>query len=173
MIVEVSMELMCPSPIGILRINAAREGAAWVLSGITIGETDGSADADNNPGDKQLMSPDRLPPILADVQAQLKAYFDGQLRRFAIPLANPRTVFQAQLRAAMLNIPYGETASYAGLAREISSSPRAVGTGCGRNPIPIIVPCHRVVATTGLGGYSGGEGLRTKKDLLAHERRGL
>ncbi len=70
----------------------------------------------------------------------------------------------------MSRIPYGETLSYGGVADEIGSSPRAVGTACGKNPIPIIIPCHRIVGNGGaLVGYSGGEGVETKRYLLAHE----
>jgi methylated-DNA-[protein]-cysteine S-methyltransferase len=68
-------------------------------------------------------------------------------------------------------IPYGATRSYAEIARQAGGSPRSVGHANGANPIPIIIPCHRVLATTGIGGYSGGEGLPTKRTLLALEAR--
>jgi methylated-DNA-[protein]-cysteine S-methyltransferase len=68
-------------------------------------------------------------------------------------------------------MPSGETATYSGMAMALGSVPRAVGMACGRNPIPIIVPCHRMLARGGLGGYSGGEGLPTKRWLLALEGR--
>ena len=101
---------------------------------------------------------------------QLTSYFDGELERFSLPLAPPGTAFQRQVWAAMTRIPYGKTQSYGAVAEEIDSSPRAVGTACGRNPIPIIIPCHRVVGNGGaLVGYSGGEGVETKRYLLAHE----
>jgi methylated-DNA-[protein]-cysteine S-methyltransferase len=69
----------------------------------------------------------------------------------------------------MQAIPYGETRSYGDLAEAVGSAPRAVGGACGRNPIPIVIPCHRVLAKTGLGGYSGEGGLATKRRLLALE----
>ena len=101
---------------------------------------------------------------------QLASYFDGVLTKFSLPLAPSGTSFQRQVWASMTRIPYGETLSYGGVAEEIDSSPRAVGTACGRNPIPIIIPCHRVVGNAGaLVGYSGGEGVETKRYLLAHE----
>ena len=101
---------------------------------------------------------------------QLASYFDGNLTRFSLPLAPAGTPFQRQVWASMTRIPYGETLSYGRVADEIESSPRAVGTACGRNPIPIIIPCHRVVGNGGsLVGYSGGEGVETKRYLLAHE----
>ena len=101
---------------------------------------------------------------------QLASYFDGELTNFSLPLAPAGTPFQRQVWASMTRIPYGETQSYGGLAEEIDSSPRAVGTACGRNPIPILIPCHRVVGNGGaMVGYSGGEGVETKRYLLALE----
>ncbi len=70
----------------------------------------------------------------------------------------------------MQQIPHGQTRSYGELAMEIGSAPRAIGGACGRNPIPIIIPCHRVSARNGLGGFSGGAGLPTKRWLLDLER---
>jgi methylated-DNA-[protein]-cysteine S-methyltransferase len=103
---------------------------------------------------------------------QLASYFGGDLTNFSLPLAPSGTSFQRQVWASMTRIPYGKTLSYGGVAEEIDSSPRAVGTACGRNPIPIIIPCHRVVGNGGaLVGYSGGEGVETKRYLLAHESR--
>jgi methylated-DNA-[protein]-cysteine S-methyltransferase len=69
----------------------------------------------------------------------------------------------------MQNIPYGKTRSYGELAAGIRSAPRAVGGACGKNPIPIVIPCHRVLAKAGLGGYSGSGGLKTKQALLILE----
>ena len=66
-------------------------------------------------------------------------------------------------------IPYGKTRSYGELAAAIGSAPRAVGGACGKNPIPIVIPCHRVLSKAGLGGYSGSGGLKTKETLLALE----
>lgn len=108
--------------------------------------------------------------LLREAARQLAAYFDGTLRAFDLPLAPAASPFQDRLRHAMCAIPFGETRSYADLARTLGSAPRAVGQGCGRNPLPIVVPCHRVVAASGkLGGFSAGEGPATKQRLLAHE----
>ncbi len=108
--------------------------------------------------------------LLSLAGSQLASYFDGELTNFSLPLAPSGSAFQRQVWASMTRIPYGETQSYGGVAEEIDSSPRAVGTACGRNPIPIIIPCHRVVGNGGaLVGYSGGEGVETKRYLLAHE----
>lgn len=109
-------------------------------------------------------------PLLARAVAQLEAYFDGGATGFNLPLIAPQSPFQAKVRAAMLAIPFGETRSYGDIAHTIGGAPRAVGQACGRNPIPIFVPCHRVLAAGGsIGGFSGGDGQPTKRKLLAHE----
>jgi methylated-DNA-[protein]-cysteine S-methyltransferase len=103
--------------------------------------------------------------------AQLDAYFAGRLRRFELPLAPQGTPFQLRVWEALLEIPYGETRSYGELARRIGSpdAPRAVGLANGRNPIAIVIPCHRVIGANGqLTGYGGG--LALKRRLLSLER---
>jgi len=108
--------------------------------------------------------------VLREAARQLDLYFARRLTRFDLPLAAEGTAFQKRVWAAMVEIPYGETATYGGLAMALGSGPRAVGTACGRNPIPIVVPCHRVLASGGReGGFSGGQGLSTKRQLLAIE----
>src|SRR5690606_15387258 len=87
-----------------------------------------------------------------------------------LPLAPAGTAFQRSVWSHMVRIPHGRTETYAGLARALGSGPRAVGMACAANPIPILIPCHRVVAAGGaLHGYSGGEGLATKQHLLELE----
>jgi methylated-DNA-[protein]-cysteine S-methyltransferase len=108
-------------------------------------------------------------PLLAEAERQLDAYFAGRLTRFDLPLRAAGSAFDKRVWAAMSEIPYGQTRSYGELAMSVDSGPRAIGGACGRNPIPIVVPCHRVLASGGLGGYSGGEGLPTKRALLALE----
>lgn len=111
-----------------------------------------------------------LDPLLKEAAAQLAAYFDGNLRRFELPLDLRGTEFQRRVWEELLAIPYGETRSYAQVAAAIvhSSATRAVGSANGQNPVAIIVPCHRVVRTGGaLGGYGGG--LDAKRALLALE----
>jgi methylated-DNA-[protein]-cysteine S-methyltransferase len=112
-------------------------------------------------------------PLLREARDQLHDYFDGRRLAFQLPLAPHGTPFQKRVWAALTRIPPGETRSYADIAREIASAPRAVGQANGRNPIPILIPCHRVVAADGaLGGYSGLDGPATKRFLLDHEARG-
>lgn len=109
-------------------------------------------------------------PLLDEARRQLDAYFDGRLRDFSLPLAAAGSAFQRAVWAAISAIPYGETRTYGDLALRLGSAARAIGGACGRNPIPIIVPCHRVVGAGGrLTGYSGGEGTDTKRVLLALE----
>jgi methylated-DNA-[protein]-cysteine S-methyltransferase len=110
--------------------------------------------------------------LLVDARRQLAAYFDHRLTHFDLPLAPAGSPFEQQVWQAMQRIPFGETRRYGELAMEIGSAPRAIGRACGKNPIPIVIPCHRVLARGGLGGYSGGAGLPTKRLLLALEGAG-
>ena len=109
-------------------------------------------------------------PLAEEVASQLEAYFTGRLFNFDLPLAPPHSEFQAGIRQCMIDIPFGEMRTYGELAKDLGSASQAVGQACGANPIPIIVPCHRVVAAGGkLGGFSGGDGAPTKRKLLNHE----
>jgi methylated-DNA-[protein]-cysteine S-methyltransferase len=112
-------------------------------------------------------------PLLARARDQMFAYLDGHLTRFDLPLNPAGTPYRCRVWSALVEIPYGATRSYADIARQVGGSPRSVGQANGANPIPIIIPCHRVLATTGIGGYSGGEGLPTKRALLALESRAI
>lgn len=106
-------------------------------------------------------------PVQKEAAKQLAAYFAGELNDFDLPLAPEGTEHQKRVWAEMSRIPYGGLATYGDIARAIGSAARAVGTACGKNPIPIIVPCHRVVSTGGgIGGYSGRGGIETKRKLL-------
>ena len=108
--------------------------------------------------------------LLLKARDQLNAYFDGELKKFALPLIPTGTPFQQKVWAAMRRIPYGQTATYGDLAHSIDSAARAVGRACGTNPLPILIPCHRVVGGDDrLGGYSGDGGLETKIALLRLE----
>jgi methylated-DNA-[protein]-cysteine S-methyltransferase len=113
-------------------------------------------------------------PLLREACDQLQDYFDGKCMSFNLPLAPEGSDFQKRVWAALCAIPPGETRSYADIARAIGSAPRAVGGANGANPIPLFIPCHRVIAADGsLGGYSGGDGPATKRYLLDHESRAL
>ncbi|MGB0577182.1 MAG: methylated-DNA--[protein]-cysteine S-methyltransferase [Alphaproteobacteria bacterium] len=108
--------------------------------------------------------------LLSSARDELKNYFAGALKTFSIPLNPKGTPFQKRVWQQMVEIPYGEALTYGEVARNLSSSPRAVGTACGRNPVPIIIPCHRIVGAGGkLTGYTGAGSIRTKSFLLELE----
>ncbi len=110
-------------------------------------------------------------PILKEAARQFDRYFKGKLKRFDLKITEQTgTPLQHKIWRAMRTIPFGEAATYGGLARQLGTGPRAVGTACARNRLVIVTPCHRVLASGGaIGGYSGGEGLPTKRKLLALE----
>lgn len=110
-------------------------------------------------------------PLLREARQQLFDYFDGKRTAFDLPLAPSGTDYQRRVWAALCAIPPGETRTYGDIARAAGGSPRSVGGANGRNPIPIIIPCHRVLAGTHFGGYSGEGGLETKRFLLDLEAR--
>lgn len=146
------------SPIGGLRVHAS----AGLITAIDFG------------ADKPRK--DRVPdPLLDRAQQQLMAYFAGDLTEFDLPLASEGSEFQRKVWAELQRIPYGETASYGDIARRLgyeTGISRAVGAANGANPIPIIVPCHRVIGSDGtLTGYAGG--IERKKVLLDLEQPGL
>ncbi|HYN79444.1 MAG TPA: methylated-DNA--[protein]-cysteine S-methyltransferase [Lamprocystis sp. (in: g-proteobacteria)] len=107
-----------------------------------------------------------------NVRKQLAAYLADGSACFDLALDLPGTAFQQRVWAAIRTIPPGETRTYRDLARQLGSAPRAVGQACRANPCPIVVPCHRVVAVNGLGGFAGdrsGRKLAVKRWLLRHE----
>ncbi|MBC6405225.1 MAG: methylated-DNA--[protein]-cysteine S-methyltransferase [Rhodospirillales bacterium] len=108
-------------------------------------------------------------PLLTSAMQQLKAYFDGSLRQFGLPLAPGGGPFQQAVCTALLAIPYGRTKTYGEIARDLGSYGQPVGAACGRNPIPLLIPCHRVLSAQGLGGFSARGGVETKIALLQHE----
>ncbi|MXY89681.1 MAG: methylated-DNA--[protein]-cysteine S-methyltransferase [Gammaproteobacteria bacterium] len=127
----------------------------------TLGFPGGKMQRRHEPGWTEDAAP------FAQAIEQLRAYFAGELERFDLPLAPAGTEFQRKVWAALQDIPYGETRSYGELARQVGNgkASRAVGAANGRNPIPVIIPCHRVVGSDGsLTGFGGG--LETKRRLL-------
>lgn len=111
--------------------------------------------------------------VSRQVCTQLQAYLADPLFSFDLPLSPRGTVFQSTVWQALRQIPSGSTQSYGELAKRICSAPRAVGQACGANPIPVIIPCHRVLARDGLGGFmnsTGVDSLAIKRWLLQHER---
>lgn len=108
-------------------------------------------------------------PLLRNAEAQLTEYFASDRTRFDLPLAVDGTDLQRRVCDAMRAIPYGETRTYGDLARSLNTPAQAIGQACGGNPIPIIIPCHRILGANSLGGFSGGIGVETKVALLKLE----
>jgi methylated-DNA-[protein]-cysteine S-methyltransferase len=151
-----------PSPVGELRLVAVGDA----LAAIYFPESRDAPVVVTPP----TSTPDH--PALRLAATQLAEYFAGERDAFSIPLAPRGTPFQHRVWQALAAIPYGETRSYGEIARVIGSpsASRAVGAANGRNPIPIVVPCHRVIGADGtLTGFGGG--LDAKRWLLAHEQR--
>ena len=151
------------TPIGTMRVVGDARG---------IERVDLPRSAACEPDPSWQPAPTSPPAALRDAERQLAEYFEGARRDFDLPLSAEGTPFQRQVWDELRRIPYGETISYGELARRIGkpTASRAVGAANGRNPIAIVVPCHRVIGTDGtLIGYGGG--LPVKQALLALERR--
>jgi len=115
-------------------------------------------------------------PLAERVVKELEHYFLDAAHGFSLPLHAAGTEFQRAVWGLLREIPLGQVWTYGDMARKLGSSPRAVGNACRRNPLPVIVPCHRVVSAQGLGGYAGetaGRNMEIKCWLLAHEGVGL
>ena len=108
-------------------------------------------------------------PVLQEAADQLRAYDAGQLQEFDLPLRVQGSDFQRAVCDAMSAIPFGYTRTYGEIARDVGRPAQAVGQACGGNPIPVIIPCHRVMGAKGLTGFSGAGGVETKVALLRHE----
>lgn len=164
----VRAHVVMDSPIGPLMLVADGAALACVYMTDHRHAPDEAAFGPADPG------PGPQADVLAETERQLTEYFAGTRTEFDLPLAMPGTAFQQRVWAGLREIPYGETISYGELARRLGqpNASRAVGLANGRNPISIIVPCHRVVGSTGrLTGYGGG--LDRKARLLDLERQNL
>lgn len=151
-----SVQYKISSPVGDLFLVASAKG----LQGLYL-------DLQNIRTLSSLESDHEAVPVLRETVLQLEKYFDRRLRNFDVPLDLQGTEFQKKVWAELIRIPFGQTASYKQIAERIGNpaATRAVGAANGRNPVCIIVPCHRVVAADGsIGGYSGG--LHFKRSLL-------
>ena len=152
------------SPIGELRL-VARNGALTQIEFTPFRDSDGRPKGDRADDD----------PVLVEAARQLRAYFDRDLKEFNLPLAPFGTDFQQRVWQGLREIGYGETSSYGELAHRLgktNAASRAVGLANGRNPIPIVIPCHRVIGANGtLTGYAGG--LDRKQKLLELEQDAL
>jgi methylated-DNA-[protein]-cysteine S-methyltransferase len=148
------------SPVGKLKLVASKKGLVAILW------------ENHNPRRVVLgnLRDDDRQPILVETERQLKEYFEGKRQDFSIPLDIRGTPFQKSVWEALLAIPFGETRSYGQLAKQLGSprAMRAIGGASGRNPLSIVVPCHRVIGSSGkLTGFAGG--LEAKAQLLKIE----
>jgi len=147
--------LIVATPFGLVQIHAAAE---FVVS------------ADFVPRPKEAGTTTNK--LLLNARKQLLAYCEQPHAAFDLPLQLQGTAFQQRVWQALQRIPVGEVRTYGDLALQLNSSPRAIGGACRANPLPIIVPCHRVVSRHGMGGYSGdtaGANMDIKRGLLRHE----
>ncbi|RCS56519.1 methylated-DNA--[protein]-cysteine S-methyltransferase [Parvibium lacunae] len=122
------------------------------------------------PGATPLLSPQEA--FTKEVVAQMEAYLAHPQTVFSVPLATRGTPFQQRLREQMLTIPCGQTQTYGAIAKLLKSGPRAVGQGCGANPFPLLIPCHRIVSASGIGGFARADNgfyIGVKRWLLKHE----
>lgn len=155
---HMNSSLTMDSPLGPLTITASNQ----TITAVTIGQS---------PSSKHGVDPADA-DVLHRATAQLGEYFEGSRTTFDLPLSWSGTRFQEAIWRTLSSIPFGEKLTYDQLGQKagVGRAPRAVGGAVGRNPIPIIVPCHRVLGASGtLTGYSAGEGIPTKEKLLRHE----
>ncbi len=148
-------QFVMDSPIGFIGINTSKERVNGVEF---LGR-----------GSKSFPSDD---PFAAEVARQLQGYFNGGLTEFSLPLRLQGTDFQIRVWNSLVMIKPGSVRSYGEIAQELNTSPRAVGNACRSNPVPVIIPCHRVVSASGIGGFAGttgGRHLEIKRWLLNHE----
>lgn len=148
---DVFRHLSFPSPLGPLSVFAEDDAIIVIESGRAPGDTE-------------------TDPLLNEARKQIDAYFDGKLERFDLPLAPSGTPRQKEIWSTLRDIPYGETRTYGELATSLGSAARAIGRACGANPIPIVVPCHRVLGkNNAIGGFSFSGGADSKRQLLILE----
>lgn len=120
-------------------------------------------------GHRYVFDPSSIEAPEAEVRRQLREYDAGERRDFDLEISFPDS-FTGDVMRRMWAIPCGETRTYGEVAADLGSAAQAVGQACGANPVPVIVPCHRVVAADSLGGFSSAGGLDAKRSLLEHER---
>ncbi len=123
--------------------------------------------------DTNVATTSQTNPLITNITKQLEQYFTNPKHKFDLPINLQGTKFQKRVWRILCNIYSGSTKTYGELAKQLNTSPRAIGNACRHNPIPIIIPCHRVIAKKSLGGYAGkqdGKMIDIKKWLLGHEQ---
>lgn len=152
------------SPLGPMTLSADTDGQALVA--LSWRAPRGAMPPVETPTPVKLVEGDG---VLPEAARQIAQYFSGTRTGFDVPLAPDGSDLQRAVCAEMAAIPFGETRSYGDLARALGVPAQAIGQACGGNPIPIVIPCHRVLVSSGLGGFSGGGGIDAKVWLLRHE----
>ena len=137
---------------------------------LSISEAKGSIVSLNWEEKDRKQKNDVASELIKEAGRQVEAFLEGNLVAFNLPISPEGSVFQRKVYDQLSNICFGEVRPYGDIAKTVHSSPRAVGNACASNPLPIIIPCHRVLSKTSLGGYSGPGGVETKKFLLDLER---
>ncbi len=148
------------TPIGVIEVTLDNE----CITGLELGQY--------KPGAGGVHYDSHYTGVLKELGEQLAQYFTQPLTRFEVNMENRGTDFQRRVWQALQQIPVGQTRTYGQLAEQLHSSARAVGNACRQNPVPLLVPCHRVVAVKGLGGFGGetqGKQIAMKRWLLEHE----
>ena len=156
---ETEIRVLMSTEIGEVAFSCDEQGLSSLLMQQTVGS-------------KSPFEVDMVSKMGKLVIAELEQYFSSAKGFSAIPLNPKGTDFQKSVWAALSKIPLGETRTYGQIAKSLNSSPRAVGNACRRNPVQIIIPCHRVISANGIGGYvgeTGGKQLDIKRWLLKHE----
>lgn len=154
--------LRLDSPVGVLVVREVR-GAITALEWLKPRPPAGGRAASSGRNSSEIS------PLLVEAARQINEYFTRRRRNFELPLAPAGSPFHQSVWRLMREIPYGSTVTYGELARRLGCAAQPVGGACGANPIAILIPCHRVVAADGLGGFSGGVGVESKRFLLHHE----
>ena len=152
-----------------MKLYQARLITPFAVLGIVTDEAQ-LAELDFLPSGTDALAPQT--PLAREVCRQLEAYLADPRFHFDLPLQACGTPYQQKVWRALLNIPAGQCATYGALARQLGSAPRAIGQACGANPIPLIIPCHRVLGRQGIGGFMNhgdGRPLQIKRWLLEHE----
>jgi methylated-DNA-[protein]-cysteine S-methyltransferase len=152
-----------------MKVYQARLLTPFAVLGI-VTDQDHLTEIDFLPAATAALDPQN--PLAREACAQLQAYLADPQFRFELPLRPCGTPYRHKVWQALLKIPAGQSETYGALARRLGSAPRAIGQACGANPIPVIIPCHRVLGKDGLGGFmnhSDGGPLQIKRWLLEHE----
>ncbi|HJQ56614.1 MAG TPA: methylated-DNA--[protein]-cysteine S-methyltransferase [Vineibacter sp.] len=160
--------VLLPAPALTSRVATARVRLPSPVGGLEVEATEAAVVAVHWTDDATIAATPS--GLLAEARSQLEAYFAGRLRKFDLPLAPAGSSFERDVWRTMCDIAHGATMTYGDIAGAVGGEARDVGTACGTNPIPVVIPCHRVLGAGGrMVGYSGRGRIETKRWLLVHE----